>query len=334
MRFETGSPPDAPSNLNIIACTNTAVRIGFDPFIEHHAEIITLRIHCESISSKIHTKEIMLDLTPDSTEFTLSNLFERTEYNLTIYAVTDEYLNEIQCRDTTQLPKKLKSSYWLTSKSIQFTTSGCEPASQIQICNATIESIQLEWTLPKAYGSTVFLGQILRWKLERADIERSIDLDCNTTKATIPGILSFGLYKIALDSLFSVKINLDDDREEMNRKQIRLTTTEPISVRFRPPGLAERPEIYLTGYTTKTIDLTWNKPNMFTVIDHPEKLNEQIKLHRQLVGYRVEINGQKYNHLDNDQYQCTLTECRAGNDYNVQLVVQSVVQAEYLNDMV
>ncbi|CAF5171813.1 unnamed protein product, partial [Rotaria sp. Silwood1] len=131
LKFETGAPPDAPTNINIIACTNTGVRIGFDPFIEHSAEIIALRIYCESISSlRTHTKEIILDLTPDSTEFILSNLIERTDYNLTIYAITDEYLHEIHCRDISQLPKKLKSSYWLTNKSIQFTTSGCEPASQ------------------------------------------------------------------------------------------------------------------------------------------------------------------------------------------------------------
>ncbi|CAF1524841.1 unnamed protein product [Rotaria sp. Silwood1] len=334
LKFETGAPPDAPTNINIIACTNTGVRIGFDPFIEHSAEIIALRIYCESISSlRTHTKEIILDLTPDSTEFILSNLIERTDYNLTIYAITDEYLHEIHCRDISQLPKKLKSSYWLTNKSIQFTTSGCEPASQIHITSATIESIQLNWILPKAYGSTKFLGQILRWKLQRSDIEHSMELDCNITNTIIPGILALGLYKISLDSLFSMKITLDDEDDEINRKEIRLTTTEITSVRYRFPGLSEKPEIYLTGYTNTTIDLTWNKPNMFSIIDHPERLNQQIKIHRRLIGYRVEINGQKYNTLDKDQYQCTLTECQPGEDYKVQLIVQSVVQNEYMDDL-
>ncbi|CAF3704714.1 unnamed protein product [Rotaria sp. Silwood1] len=334
LKFETGAPPDAPTNINIIACTNTGVRIGFDPFIEHSAEIIALRIYCESISSlRTHTKEIILDLTPDSTEFILSNLIERTDYNLTIYAITDEYLHEIHCRDISQLPKKLKSSYWLTNKSIQFTTSGCEPASQIHITSATIESIQLNWILPKVYGSTKYLGQILRWKLQRSDIEHSMELDCNITNTIIPGILALGLYKISLDSLFSMKITLDDEDDEINRKEIRLTTTEITSVRYRFPGLSEKPEIYLTGYTNTTIDLTWNKPNMFSIIDHPERLNQQIKIHRRLIGYRVEINGQKYNTLDKDQYQCTLTECQPGEDYKVQLIVQSVVQNEYMDDL-
>jgi len=159
-------------------------------------------------------------------------------------------------------------------------------------------------------------------------------LDCNITKATIPGILPLGLYKISLDSLFNIQINLEDENNEINRKEIRLTTTETASVRFRTPGLSERPEIYLTGYTTTTIDLTWNKPNMFSIIEHPEKLNEQIKVHRRLLGYRVEINGRKYDTLKEDQYQCTLTECQAGEEYKVQLVAQTIIQNEYINDTV
>ena len=153
-------------------------------------------------------------------------------------------------------------------------------------------------------------------------------------KTIIPGILQLGVYKISLDSLFSIKINLEDDNNEINRKQIRLTTTETTTVRYRIPGLSERPEIYLTGYTTETIDLTWNKPNMFSIIDHPERLNEQLNIHRRLLGYRIEINGRKYNTLDEDQYQCTLTECQAGEEYKVQLVAQTLIQNEYINDMV
>ncbi|CAF1247085.1 unnamed protein product [Rotaria sordida] len=70
----SNAPPDAPSDINIIACTNAAVRIGFDPFMEHSAEIIALCVHCESISSSnTHIKEIILD----STEFILSNITKR-----------------------------------------------------------------------------------------------------------------------------------------------------------------------------------------------------------------------------------------------------------------
>jgi hypothetical protein len=332
--FKTGSPPDAPTRLYLIACTNTDARIGFDPFIEHNAEIITIRVQCEPISTEMNTKDISMDLTPDATEFILSNLIERTDYNVTIYGITEEYLDENHCRNASQLPKKLKPSDWLPNKSLEFKTSGCEPVDQINILHATTEFVKLDWALPKVYGSTQYIGQTLRWKLEQGGEERNLELDRNTKNATIPGPLPSGLYKISLDSIFSVKISLEDNNDETSRKEICLTTSKTIKVRFHAPPTCERPEIYLTGYTTKTIDLTWNKPDLFTIIDHPEKNNEQLKIHRRLIGYRIDINGRKHNTLDEDQYQCTLVECESGGKYEVQLVAQTAVQYEYMDDTV
>ena len=310
LTFDTGSPPDAPTNLHLIACTNTDARIGFDPFLEHRAEVITIRVQCEPISSEVNTKDITFDLTPDSTEFILTNLIERTDYTVTIYGITGEYLDENRCRDVGQLSRKLKPSDWLPNKTFEFKTSGCEPVNRLNIRQSTMESIQLDWTLPKVYGSTQYIGQVLRWKLEHGN-EGKCELNRNATSGTIPGPLPSGLYKISLDSIFSVKISLEETDDDASRKEICLTTTETVAVRFHAPGTCERPEIYLTGYTTNTIDLAWNKPNLFSIIDHPEKNNEQLKIHRRLLGYRVDINGRKYNTLDEDQCRCTLTECHA-----------------------
>ena len=331
LTFTTGAPPKAPSKFGITSCTNTAVRLGFDPFVEQSAEIIALRVHCQPLSAGKHLKDMVFDITPDSTDFLLANLDERTDYQVTIYAITEEYLNEMNCSDISQLPSQLQPSQWLTYQTLTFTTSGCEPASQLRIRNSTIESIELEWALPKAYGSTEFIGQILRWKAEDSGREHSLELDCHTTNAVIPGILQIGLYRISLDSIFHSRTNVDD---ESGRKEIRLTISETTSVRYQIPGLSERPEICLTGYTTTTIYLTWNKPNMFNQMNHPGRLDETVSMHRKLLGYRVEINGQKYNTLDDDQYQCTLTECRPGEDYTVRLVARTSLQNEYLDDSV
>ncbi|CAF3702634.1 unnamed protein product [Rotaria sordida] len=146
LKFETGVPLYAPSNINIIACTNTTLRIGFDQFIEHSDEIIALCFHYK-------------------------------------------YLHEIYCRDILQLPKKLKTSYSLTNKSLQFTTNGCEPTNLYNL-----------------------IGYYQNMKP-----------DCNIKNTIIPGILPLGTCKISLDSLFIIKLNIDN---EINRKEIRLTTTE------------------------------------------------------------------------------------------------------------
>jgi hypothetical protein len=276
----------------------------------------------------------VVEVMPDSTEFTLTNLIERTDYTVTIYGITEEYLSENRCREVAQLPKKLKPSEWLANKSLEFSTSGCEPASEIKIHGATNESIQLEWTLPKAYGSTRYFSQILRWKLEQGGEERNMELDSNAASAIIPGTLPSGVYKICLDSIFSVKINLEEDTDESGRREICLTATESTTVRFHMPSTCERPEIYLTGYTTNTIDLAWNKPNVFNIIDHPEQINEQLRIHCRILGYKIDIDGRTQKTLDEDQYQCTLTECQPGQEYKVQLIAQTTIQNEYENNMV
>ena len=318
--------------MHLIACTNTDARIGFDPFIEHHAEVLTIRVQCEPTSSEISTKDISVDITPDSTEFTVTNLIERTNYTVTIYGITDEYLDENRCREAGQLPKQLKPSDWLATKSFEFQTSGCDPVPQLKIRQANIETIQLNWTLPKVYGSTKYIGQSLHWKSEHGS-EGRLELAREATSATIPGPLPSGTYKIALESIISVRISLEGDNDETNRKEILLTTPQSVFVRFRPPGPREQPEIYLTGYTTQTIDLIWNRPNLFSMIDHPEKNNEQLKIHRRLLGYQIDINGRKHDTLDKDQHRCTLTECQPGRTYDVQLIAQTTVQNEYFNDV-
>ena len=276
-----------------------------------------------------------MDLTPDSTEFTILNLTASTNYSVSIYGITDEYLNENRCHDVSQLPNKLKPSKWLPNTSLQFTTSGCEPASEIQTLQASTKSIKLSWKLPKAFGSTKYLGQRLRWKLEHSGAENCMELDCARMKETIPGILPSGSYKISLDSVFSRKISLEDDNDQSSWKEFRLTTKgKTVAVHFRISAACEQPELYLTGFTAKTIDLKWNKPNMFHEIDHPEKINEKIKTQLRLIGYRVYINEQKHSILDQNQNQCTLTECQLGEQDYVQLVAQTVIQNVYTNNKV
>ena len=333
LTFVTGSPPDAPTNLRLIASTNTDARIGFDSFVEHNAEVKAIRVQCEPTNTEVHTKEISFDIQPDSTEFTLTNLTEHTDYKVTIYGLTDEYLNENNCKKFEQLPKKLKPSDWLPNRSFEFKTSGYDPVSKLNIRQATTESIQLGWKLPKVYGSTKYISQVLRWKSEHSSEEQR-KLDRSAVTATIPGPLPSGLYSIYLDSIFSVRVNLEEFDDESTRNEFISTVNTSVPVRFQAPGTCERPEIYLTGYTTNTIDLSWNKPNLFNVIDHPEKNNEKLRIHRRLLGYQVDINGRPHHTLDEDQHRCTLTECKPGEKYEVQLTARTTVQNEYLYETV
>ncbi|CAF4424726.1 unnamed protein product, partial [Didymodactylos carnosus] len=216
----TGSPPDPPTSFLVIACTNNAARISWDSFLEHNSEIVALRIDCVAANQSLQdSRHLTLELTPDSTEVILPNLSERTEYIVTVTAITDEYLFKNKIRDISQLPKKLKPDKWLPNKSLNFTTGGAEAATKLQFKVRNFDSIQLDWTQPKAYGSTRLIGQCIRWMLENSN-EHTLDIDPLTTSTVINGLLPSGYYTINLDSIFSVKINLEpDNNNDSGRKQ-------------------------------------------------------------------------------------------------------------------
>ena len=199
------------------------------------------------------------------------------------------------------------------------------PATQVSFRSATTECIQLEWKAPEAFGSTEYLGQVLRWKLEPGE-ESQMELDRNAVRATIPGVLPSGIYKIWLDSLFRAKISLEDTDEQTNNKEIRLTTAETVRVHLHIASTCDEPTVYLTGYTKDTIDIAWSKPNMFYIVDHPEKINEQVKVHRRLLGYRVDIDGKERQTLDEGKEQCSLGGYRPGQEYKVQVIAKTSIE--------
>ena len=331
--FNTGAPPESPSYILLNACTNCEARFTFDAFIEHQAEIITLRVLAESISSESNAREISLDLTPDSTEFYLEGLTERTDYRVTVYAITEEYLTEMRYKDVSHLPKRLKSSIWLPQKSIEFTTAGYESSSNLRFGKATSRGIEVEWDSPKAYGSTRYLRQSLRWQLELGE-EKKMDVGRNATKAFIPGLLVSGFYKISLDSFFSIKLNLEDTDDKTSCKEIRVTTTDMVKVRFTTPKNVEPIEVHLVGYTNEKVDVAWYKPNLFDVYDHPEKNNEKIRIHHQLVGYRVRLNDQNVVNLDEQQERFSLTQCKPGQTLHVRVISMTYPIASHDTEMV
>ena len=323
LEFQTGSPPSPPSDLFVVDSTNTAVRIGFDPFVEHNEQIVGLRVHCQPVSSTIHTEQIIGELTPDSTEFLLSDLIESTKYKATLSAITEEYLNEIACRDISQLAETLPKSIWLVEKTIDFDTSGCKAASDLRLGRVSLEAIELHWSPGKGFGSSKLLRQTLTCKFEHEQEQQTDELDLEASSALIPARLASGFYSFTIDSFFQQKIELGRHDDPTNIRQICLTTNKTIDVRLPAVHLQDKPQIYLTGYTRTTIELTWNKPNLFTIIDHPQRLNERVEIHRRLLGYTIEVNEQEYHRLDEEQCQCRLTQCHPGEDYQVELLVES-----------
>lgn len=45
MQFQTASPPDPPTNLSIISTTCHAIKVCWDPPIDHGSELIGIKLY-------------------------------------------------------------------------------------------------------------------------------------------------------------------------------------------------------------------------------------------------------------------------------------------------
>ena len=133
-----------------------------------------------------------------------------------------------------------------------------------------------------------------------------------------PGIL----YKIVVEAVVSVKTTLlsdskrDPESEKMNRRTTHVMS-KPTFTRTRAP--CEPPKPIITGYTTNTISLYWEKPLLYQVIGKDENGDPKY-LKQSLEGYRIEINGKPHMRLSANAQSCTLIKCKSGKTYQIVLV--------------
>ncbi|RMZ93142.1 hypothetical protein BpHYR1_002691, partial [Brachionus plicatilis] len=161
LQFQTASPPDPPTNLAVISTTCHAIKISWDPPIDHGSEIIAIRIDCHSIDSK-KSLHLFKELTPDKKSCILDNLSEKSRYKISVTAISEEYFINHKIKELKQLPKLvLESMPWLPSASIEAMTSGTDPASAVK-CKLTLDScLDVCWKSAKVYGTNKFISQIL-----------------------------------------------------------------------------------------------------------------------------------------------------------------------------
>lgn len=160
LQFQTASPPDPPTNLSVVSTTCHAIKVAWDPPIDHGSELIATRVDCYplSVEKPLH---IFKELTPDSKCCIIDNLSEKTTYRITITAVTEEYFYQHKIKEIKKLPKYiLESVPWLPSTHIEAMTSGSDPASNIEWKLKHDNSIAISWKQPKCFGTNQLVNQI------------------------------------------------------------------------------------------------------------------------------------------------------------------------------
>lgn len=214
MQFQTASPPDPPTNLSVVMTTCHAIKICWDPPIDHGSEIIATRIDCYPLNVE---KPLLVykELTPDSRSCIIDNLSEKTTYRICVTAVTEEYMINHKIREQKQLPKLiLESMPWLPTAHIDATTSGTDAASQLEWKLKHDKSVSCSWKLPKCYGSNRLVNQILCYQellpgSGLPTMATQISLPANAKSYKLVNLRTGSKYKIWVEAVVLIKLNID-----------------------------------------------------------------------------------------------------------------------------
>ena len=300
-----------------------------------------MRVDAVAVQSRDRHKHSCVEVVPNATSAIVESLSEKTEYLITITAITDEYFDQLppghELKATRILPKDKspKEDTWLPSTSVIAMTSGTDAPSDVKVKRTTVNSVSLSWKPAVVYGSNRLQGTVVRWAEGRFRTQfreengmashRSVMADSNHVmiEDLQPGLL----YKFVVEAVVSVKTTLeassnDPEYEKQNRRTTHVMS-RPVLVRTRAP--CEPPRPIVTGYSTNTIQLYWEKPLLYSVIGRDVNDNPKY-LKLSLEGYRLMINDKPHMRLSSSAQSCTLIKCKPGKTYKVVLIAMTCTE--------
>ena len=114
-------------------------------------------------------ESISCDLPSDATTAVISGLAEKTDYVVTVRAVTSVYFDMLPDGHAAKRDRRLPADRlptddaWLPAGSACFTTSGTDRASDVRVVGASPDRVSLAWTPPRTYGSDQLQATVIRW---------------------------------------------------------------------------------------------------------------------------------------------------------------------------
>ena len=112
---------------------------------------------------------ISCDLPADATSAVVSGLLEKTDYVVTVRAVTAVYFGLLPDGHAVKRARRLPvdrlppDNTWLPVTTADVTTSGTDRPRDVRVVNASPDSISLEWTPPRTFGSDQLQATVIRW---------------------------------------------------------------------------------------------------------------------------------------------------------------------------
>ena len=109
------------------------------------------------------------DVPADATTAVVGGLVEKTDYVLTLRAVTVAYFDMLPDGHAVKRARRLPADRlptddaWLPAATVGFTTAGTDRAADVRAVGATPDSVSIAWTPPRTYGSDQLQATVVRW---------------------------------------------------------------------------------------------------------------------------------------------------------------------------
>ena len=106
---------------------------------------------------------------PDVTSAVVSGLAERTDYDVIVTLITNEFFDQLPPAHETRRSRHLSkrrapaADVWLPRSSIRVSTSGTVPPTELRVTQTKVDSVTLTWKQGHVSGSNRLLGHIVRW---------------------------------------------------------------------------------------------------------------------------------------------------------------------------
>ncbi|XP_022109023.1 uncharacterized protein LOC110989168 isoform X2 [Acanthaster planci] len=341
----TASPPEPPSQLTVASVGSNTVQLKWEPPTEKGAEVIGLRVYVTMQSNNSVQTVQHADLLPDATSAIIKNLQESSTYSLHLVTITDEFFDKDNSPSESPrtklrgLPEDWslvpKDSIWLPCVSVDTTTTGVSPPSDLSCTFDCSDTVTLNWRA-SAHEQRTLKKYEVQWAevkstgalTSSSDPHQVIEIPNGegTTSCEIPGLNKGVRYCFTvvavITELDSGKQNLKGSKKK-GRKQslqakenlIRLAS-EPYVIRIPAPCIA--PYVLVTGFGLSWVDVYWEKPPLVTVLTNQENDSCSGCIHRTLLGYLLSINGTTYARLKPTTQQYTIN-CSPGKTYEIGL---------------
>jgi len=114
-------------------------------------------------------ESISCDAPADATSAVIRGLADKTDYVLTVRAVTAAYFDLLPDGHAAKRDRRLPAGRlptddaWLPAATVHFTTAGTDRAGDVRVTGAAADSVSLAWTAPRTYGTDQLHAVVVRW---------------------------------------------------------------------------------------------------------------------------------------------------------------------------